>query len=155
MNIMKEVSSNHTVQLFESYVGKRFSYMVLELCETDLRKKMEQQTKCFSEGECLEIFGEIIQGVKVLVEHSYIHRDIKPANVLIKGNLYKIADYGFARKADFYGLSKLDEICGTPIYMAPQLLCNEPYNAKCDIWSLGLMLYELIFGCPPWPIRNI
>jgi serine/threonine protein kinase len=41
--------------------------------------------------------------MKVLVDHSYIHRDIKPANVLIKGELYKIADYGFARKADIYG----------------------------------------------------
>ena len=46
--------------------------------------------------------------MKVLVDHSYIHRDIKPANVLIKENQYKIADYGFARKADFYGMSKLD-----------------------------------------------
>lgn len=62
--------------------------------------------------------------MKVLVDHQYIHRDIKPANVLIKDGVYKIADYGFARKADFYGMSRLDEICGTPIYMAPQLLWN-------------------------------
>lgn len=60
----------------------------------------------------------------MLVDHDYIHRDIKPANVLIKNDVYKIADYGFARKADFYTLSKLDEYCGTPIYMAPQLLCS-------------------------------
>lgn len=47
------------------------------------------------------------------------------------------------------------EFCGTPIYMAPQLLFNEPYTAKCDIWSLGLMLFELIYGATPWPVRCI
>ena len=129
--------------------------MILELCDSDLRKKMESYGQCFPENECLDIFGEIIQGIKILVDHSYIHRDIKPANVLVKNDVFKIADYGFAMKADFYGHSKINEICGTPIYMAPQLLCNEPYNEKCDIWSLGLMLYELLFGCPPWPIRTL
>jgi calcium-dependent protein kinase len=45
-------------------------------------------------------------------------------------------------------------VCGTPLYMAPQLLFNEKYNDKCDIWSLGLMLYEMIFGYDPWPTRH-
>jgi serine/threonine-protein kinase ULK/ATG1 len=56
----------------------------------------------------LEIFGEILKGMKVLVDHSFIHRDIKPANVLHQDGFYKIADYGFARKADIYGNAKLD-----------------------------------------------
>lgn len=47
------------------------------------------------------------------------------------------------------------EFCGTPIYMAPKLLFNEPYTAKCDIWSLGLILFELLYGATPWPVRCI
>ena len=69
--------------------------------------------------------------------------------------IYKLGDFGFACKADVYGTEKMMEFCGTPIYMAPQLLFNEPYTAKCDIWSLGLMLFELIYGSTPWPVRCI
>ena len=47
------------------------------------------------------------------------------------------------------------EFCGTPVYMAPQLLFQEPYTSKCDVWSLGLMLFELIYGATPWPVRCI
>lgn len=96
-----------------------------------------------------------MQGFRVLVSKGYIHRDVKPANTLVKDKHYKVADFGFACKADVFGRKKLTDICGTPIYMAPQLLKNEPYTAKSDIWSLGLMFYEMIFGYAPWPCRSL
>ena len=96
-----------------------------------------------------------MKGFEILVGKGYIHRDIKPANILEKGNHYKVADFGFATKADILGRKKMTDICGTPLYMAPQLLNNEPYNAKSDIWSLGLMLYEMVFGYVPWPCRSL
>ena len=69
--------------------------------------------------------------------------------------VHKVADFGFACKADVLGKKKLSDICGTPLYMAPQLLKNQPYTAQSDIWSLGLMLYEMVFGYTPWPCRSI
>lgn len=93
--------------------------------------------------------------MKVLIDKGYIHRDIKPANVLIKNKHYKLADFGFATVADVKGRKKMKDICGTPLYMAPQLLTNKAYTSKSDVWSLGLMLYEMIYGFPPWPCRSL
>jgi serine/threonine protein kinase len=107
------------------------------------------------EKESVEIFEQIIKGVRVLTEHSLIHRDLKPENILIKNGVYKISDFGLTKKADLTCQQKLIDICGTPIYMAPELLFKKPYTAKCDIWSLGLILYEMIYGSTPWPIKCI
>jgi len=63
-----------------------------------------------------------MKGFEVLVGLGFIHRDIKPANVLVKQHVHKIADFGFACKADILCSKKLVDVCGTPIYMAPQLL---------------------------------
>lgn len=103
----------------------------------------------------MHIFGQIVKGFKVLTNLGYIHRDIKPENTLCKGDVYKVADFGFSCKADIDCIKRMNFICGTPLYMCPQLLKEEQYTAKCDIWSLGVMLYEMIFGYSPWVSRNL
>lgn len=82
-----------------------------------------------------------------MIKKGYIHRDIKPENVLYKGNCFKIADFGFATKADTNSNVKIfRQSVGTPLYMAPQLLEKQPYTAKSDIWSIGIMAYEMVYG---------
>lgn len=151
--ITMDVNSDYTVRMLEAKIQHRFTYLVLEICDTDLRKELASRK--FTEADCVHAFEEIIQGFSILVHKGYIHRDVKPANTLVKNSHYKVADFGFACKADILGRKKLTDICGTPIYMAPQLLKNQPYTAKSDIWSLGLMLYEMIFGYAPWPCRSL
>lgn len=125
--------------MIEAKIGKKYTYIILEICDTDLRKELSSRK--FTQEDCVHAFEEIMQGFSILVSKGYIHRDIKPANVLVKNKHYKVSDFGFACKADILGRKKLTDVCGTPIYMAPQLLKNQPYTAKSDIWSLGLMLY--------------
>lgn len=151
--VQQDVNSDYTVKMIESRIQSHYTYMILEICDSDLRKELASHK--FTEAECVHVYEEIMLGFKLLVSKGYIHRDIKPANVLVKDHHYKVSDFGFACRADILGRKKLNDICGTPIYMAPQLLSNQPYTAKSDIWSLGLMFYEMIFGYPPWPCRTL
>lgn len=66
-----------------------------------------------------------------------------------------MADFGFATKVDITGAQRMKDCVGTPLYMAPQLLENKAYGAKSDIWSIGMMFYEMLFGKTPWPCRDI
>lgn len=88
-----------------------------------------------------------------LVKNKIVHRDLKPANILISKGVFKIADFGLSKYIqDEYQMLKTR--VGTPFYMAPQILKNERYTSKCDIWSLGIIFYQLVFGRLPWHATN-
>ena len=84
-----------------------------------------------------------------------MHRDIKPANVLVGNkNAVKIIDLGFASKITKEDERNHETRVGTPLYMSPELLAHEKYNSKSDIWSLGVMLFEMVYGVVPFPGRE-
>lgn len=87
----------------------------------------------------------------MLYQQKIIHRDLKPANILSKGGQVKIADFGFAKSLSD---NCLNSTVGTPYYMAPQLLYGQPYSAKCDVYSLGVIFYEMCFSVLPFPAHS-
>lgn len=72
-----------------------------------------------------------------------MHRDLKPANILIKDELYKIADFGFAKMSEGQAAEERvhQTAVGSPLYMCPQILNGMQYSNKCDVWSLGVIIY--------------
>jgi serine/threonine protein kinase len=86
--------------------------------------------------------------MKTLQEHKIVHRDIKPDNILIHNGVIKLADFGFCYRVKQKEM--LFDKLGSPLYMAPELLWQKPYDCRCDIYSIGCLLYELLFGNLPY-----
>jgi serine/threonine protein kinase len=129
-------------------------YIVTEYCEDgDLRNFIKRKRRV-SEAEALKILRDIMNGFKYLCNHEIIHRDLKPANILIQNGRCKISDFGFAKNLEFGESTILRSVVGTPLYMSPQILSKQSYTNKSDLWSVGLIFYEMIYGQTPWPANN-
>ncbi|ONL96446.1 Serine/threonine-protein kinase ATG1c [Zea mays] len=91
-------------------------------------------------------------GLKMLRDNNVVHRDLKPQNILLVENnentLLKIADFGFAKFLQPFALA--ETLCGSPLYMAPEVMQGQKYDAKADLWSVGVILYQLVTGIPPF-----
>ncbi|WFD28257.1 non-specific serine/threonine protein kinase [Malassezia nana] len=110
--------------------------------------------------------AQLVSAVRFLRSKDIVHRDIKPQNLLLQiaddeclasGHpseipLIKVADFGFARSLPAASLAKT--LCGSPLYMAPEILRYEKYDAKADLWSVGAVLYEMCVGKPPFRAAN-
>lgn len=97
-----------------------------------------------------------MEGCAYLYNQNIFHRDLKPENILIKDGVYKISDFGFAKCTEeaLKDSPEKGTMAGTPIYMSPQVLRGEPYSLKCDVWSLGVIFYKLLFGLIPFDDTN-
>ncbi|CAD8059172.1 unnamed protein product [Paramecium sonneborni] len=156
ITVMKQFRHEHIVELIDVFGDDKYTYMIIELCDGDLRKYIKQKGGVLQEAEALGVLRQFMSGCQEMIKKGYIHRDIKPENVLYKDNCFKIADFGFATKADTSSNVKIfRQSVGTPLYMAPQLLERHSYTAKSDIWSIGIMAYEMVYGKQPWPCRDI
>lgn len=81
-----------------------------------------------------------------------IHRDIKPANIMRAGNKWKLSDFGFAVKSRFGFKDRMN--VGTPLYMAPESLKKNFYSNKSDLYSLGIVVFEMLVGRTPHEVEN-
>ncbi|CAM5999288.1 unnamed protein product [Sphagnum balticum] len=89
----------------------------------------------------------MVEALKILHSYNIVHRDLKLANILITDDYkLKLADFGFSKEAE--GLLK--SFCGTPLAMAPEILNRQEYDSKCDVWSLGVLTYMMIYNKPPF-----
>lgn len=153
INILKSIDHINIVNLEESIINNNKLYIVLEYCP------LGDLNKFFNKVAVKEIYvkyyaKQIIDGLLYLSSKNIMHRDIKPHNILLK-NIYtiKLTDFGFAKYYD-NTIDMSTTLCGSPIYMAPEIMKLKTYNYKADIWSLGVVLYELLFNEYPFIARN-
>jgi len=148
--ILNEVEHPNVVKLYESYVTNDKIYMVQDLLSGgELFDRIIEQT-FFTEKEAAKVVAQIADALKYLHKKDIVHRDLKPENLLLtdKTEEYKvkIIDFGLAKKSS----EMMSMPCGTPGYVAPEILKRRKYHKEVDIWSLGVITYILLCGFPPF-----
>ncbi|KAK5092455.1 serine/threonine protein kinase [Exophiala xenobiotica] len=151
--VLMSVSHPNVLCLKENYEEADGVYLVLELAaEGELFNWIVSKQK-LSEAETRKVFIQLFQGVKYLHERNIVHRDIKPENILLtdKNLSVKLADFGLAKIIGEESFTTT--LCGTPSYVAPEILENtkhRKYTRAVDVWSLGVVLYICLCGFPPF-----
>ncbi|KAM3136598.1 hypothetical protein pb186bvf_011234 [Paramecium bursaria] len=161
INALQILNSPNIVRMLDFQKNDQHTHIVMEYCnQGDLGSFLELKG-FLQEKDAISIFKHIITGFKEQINKGIIHRDLKPKNILIHNGLPKIADYGFSKMMNappdrvYYNV-------GTTLYMSPQALIENKYSEKSDVWSLGVLFYQILIGRPPWTgdtdkefIRNI
>jgi len=150
----KHPNITHFIEYYESDID---ICMVMELCEGGELFNRIVERGCFSEREASRTIRHIAAAVQFLHSKGIVHRDIKPENILYVSHdddsLLKLADFGLAKQLDSRegGRSMLKaSVSGTPAYCAPERLNQDQESKAVDLWSIGCIMYFLLFGVPPF-----
>uniref|UniRef100_A0A7S4L4E5 Protein kinase domain-containing protein n=2 Tax=Paramoeba aestuarina TaxID=180227 RepID=A0A7S4L4E5_9EUKA len=133
-------------------VNEESMALVLEFCDQgDLSSYVDQQEgKRLPEEKAKKLMQDLALGLSFLRSKNIIHRDLKPQNLLLKscpsGLALKLADFGFAKELEDFSNEVIPSLVGSPMYLAPELWNREGYTTQSDLWSVGVILYEVIFG---------
>lgn len=154
--ILKKINNKNVVKFYDGFQTKNHIYMIYEFCDGGDLEKLRKSSKnqYLSESQTLLFMKHICNGYRDLLDKKIIHRDLKPANILLHEGEAKIADFGTARFINPLKKIQMTQGVGTPLYISPETFVSSEYNSKCDVWSLGVMVYELLYGVTPWNGKN-
>eukprot|EP00762_Andalucia_godoyi_P000802 ANDGO_03696.mRNA.1 Serine/threonine-protein kinase ATG1 len=157
ISILQILDHPNVVKLYHVHRSVRHIYLVLEFCEGGDLAKLVKKTGPLSEPIVNRFTRDIAQALVLLRSRDLVHRDLKPHNLLLTSSdlaaaRIKLTDFGFARY--MVPSSLAETVCGSPLYMAPEILSMKKYDARADLWSVGTILYELAYGKPPFSGMN-
>ncbi|KAM9090542.1 serine/threonine-protein kinase ULK3 isoform X1 [Eschrichtius robustus] len=155
IEILKGIRHRHIVQLKDFQWDSDNIYLIMEFCAGGDLSRFIHTRRILPEKVARVFMQQLASALQFLHERNVSHLDLKPQNILLssleKPHL-KLADFGFAQH-----MSPWDEkhvLRGSPLYMAPEMVCQRQYDARVDLWSVGVILYEALFGQPPFASRS-
>ncbi|XP_012734552.1 cGMP-dependent protein kinase 1 isoform X2 [Fundulus heteroclitus] len=148
-HIMTEAHSDFIVRLYRTFKDSKYLYMLLEACLGGELWTILRDRGSFDDLTTRFYTGCVVEAFAYLHAKGIIYRDLKPENLILDSRGYaKLVDFGFAKKI---GLCKKTwTFCGTPEYVAPEIILNKGHDVSADYWSLGILMYELLTGSPPF-----
>eukprot|EP00924_Labyrinthula_sp_SR-Ha-C_P009514 snap_masked-scaffold_2-processed-gene-26.9-mRNA-1 protein AED:0.24 eAED:0.24 QI:0/0/0/1/1/1/2/0/353 len=165
-SLLKNLHHQNIINYISLYQTDGIYFLITEVCNGGefFDYLVSQKNNCISEKETLCVIKTLANILYFLSKHRVCHRDLKPENILLKykndisSRSLKLADFGFARQRRIlsdkqsYTLERLHTVCGSPLYVAPEILKKEAdgYGEEVDIWSLGVILHVCLVGYPPY-----
>ncbi|XP_073823595.1 protein kinase, cGMP-dependent at 21D isoform X2 [Musca autumnalis] len=151
--IMLTCNSPFICRLYRTFRDEKYVYMLLEACMGGEIWTMLRDRGCFDENAAQFIIGCVLQAFEYLHSKGIIYRDLKPENLMLDERGYvKLVDFGFAK---YIGNScKTWTFCGTPEYVAPEIILNKGHDRAVDYWALGILIHELLNGTPPFAAND-
>lgn len=155
VNIMKSLSHPHVLSLMDYFETPERVIIIMDYMEgNDLLHRITQfdeKRKHLTEPDAKFFFLQACRGLKYLHDSSVTHRDIKPDNILLNSNspnaILKISDFGLSK---LISVESMKTVCGTQLYVAPEVLMGGVYTNKVDIWSMGCLLFAMLSGSVPF-----
>lgn len=156
INIMKDLHHPNIIRLIDviDMVDEGRLYLVLEYCSGGTLDKYIEGCETLAESKVHHYLKDMSEGLKYLRKKNILHRDLKPHNLLIsEDNTLKISDFGLSTILENDKMT--ETFCGSPLYMAPEVLMSNIYGVKSDLWSIGIIMYQLVYGKHPYVFKNV
>ena len=147
--LLTQLQHPHIAELKEFLEDEDNFYLVLEYCAGgDLAYRIKKGR--ITEDIAREYMKQLTAALRYLKSRNIIHRDLKPQNILLTADqkIVKVTDFNFAR--ELYDNDLAQTLCGSPLYMAPEIIQKHDYTVKSDLWSVGMILYEMVYGNTPY-----
>ncbi len=162
IKILKELQHENIVALYDVQEMPSSVFLVMEYCNGGDLADYLQAKGTLSEDTIRVFLQQIAAAMRILHSKGIIHRDLKPQNILlsyasrrkssVSGIRHQIADFGFARY--LHSNMMAATLCGSPMYMAPEVIMSQHYDAKADLWSIGTVIYQCLVGKPPFQANS-
>ncbi|CAG0890418.1 unnamed protein product [Darwinula stevensoni] len=155
IEIHRSLDHPHIVGFKSFFEDENFVFVILEMCSKKSLMELHKRRRALTEPEVRYYMRQICFAVKFLHDTHIIHRDLKLGNLFLNDAVeVKVGDFGLATRVNFEGERKRT-LCGTPNYIAPEILCKKGHSYEVDIWSLGCILYTLLVGKPPFETKTL
>ncbi|XP_029549250.1 calcium/calmodulin-dependent protein kinase type 1D isoform X1 [Salmo trutta] len=151
ITVLKKIRHDNVIGLEDFYETQTHYYLVMQLVSGGELFDRIIDRGVYTEKDASQLVRQVLQAVNYLHENSIVHRDLKPENLLYfdshENSKIMISDFGLSKMSD-HGV--MSTACGTPGYVAPEVLAQKPYSKAVDCWSIGVITYILLCGYPPF-----